>query len=142
MDAVEIESAVPSLALEAFDRDEFPYVFLQAFGNKETTTKRLRAGNTNASDVPGGVLQRNNIHLIVCDFVAVGLALQALLGSPAILKAKAKAKLILAIDGMPCPRTCAMPMHATTKCSNASRSDGVLRTTPSGWKSCLRCIRK
>jgi hypothetical protein len=98
MNAVEIESAVSSLVLEAFNRDEFPYAFLQAFGNKETTTKRLRAGNTNASDVPGGVLQRNNIHLIVCDLdAAVDLALKALLDSPATLKSKAK--FVLATDG-------------------------------------------
>ena len=40
----------------------FPYAFLEAFGNKETTIKRLRAGASNKSDL-GGVLQTNNIHI-------------------------------------------------------------------------------
>ena len=63
MNAVEIEEAVSALAAQPFDRAGFPYAFLAAFGNKETTIKRLRAGSSNASDVPGGVLQRNNIHI-------------------------------------------------------------------------------
>ena len=62
MNAVEIEQAISDLALQASDRDEFPYAFLQAFGNKDTTIKRLRSGATNKSDL-GGVLQTNNIHL-------------------------------------------------------------------------------
>ncbi len=52
MNAVEIESAVSELAAKPFDEDEFPFAFLSAFGNKETTVKRLRKGDTNASDVP------------------------------------------------------------------------------------------
>lgn len=97
MNAVEIEAALSDLALEPFDPAEFPFVFLAAFGNKETTLKRLRAGNNNASDVPGGVLQRNNIHMAVCDDGTVGETLNALRASPAT--AKAKAKFILATDG-------------------------------------------
>ena len=58
MNAVEIEAAISDLALEPFDAVEFPFAFLAAFGNKDTTLKKLRAGNSNASDVPGGVLQR------------------------------------------------------------------------------------
>ncbi len=66
MNAVEIEAAISDLALEPFDAVEFPFSFLAAFGNKDTALKRLHAGNNNASDVPGGVLQRNNIHIAVC----------------------------------------------------------------------------
>jgi len=97
MNAVEIESAISDLALEPFDAAEFPFVFLAAFGNKDTALKRLRAGNNNASDVPGGVLQRNYIHIAVCEVGAVGETLKALRASPAT--AKAKAKFILATDG-------------------------------------------
>jgi hypothetical protein len=43
--------------LAPFNGAEFPYAFLTAFGNKGATIKRLRKGDTNASDVPGGVLQ-------------------------------------------------------------------------------------
>ena len=38
MNAVEIEEAVSQLALDPFDRGEFPFSFLRAFGNPETTT--------------------------------------------------------------------------------------------------------
>ncbi len=97
MNAVEIESAISDLALEPFDAAEFPFVFLAAFGNKETALKRLRAGNNNASDVPGGVLLRSNIHIAACDSGSVGETLKALRASPATTKAKAK--FILATDG-------------------------------------------
>ena len=39
MNAVEIEEAISALAEEPFDPVEFPYQFLVAFGNKETTIK-------------------------------------------------------------------------------------------------------
>lgn len=97
MNAVEIESAVSDLAAQPFDAAEFPYAFLAAFGNKETTLKRLRTGNNNSSDVPGGVLLRNNIHIAVCDAGTVGSMLHTLRDSPATTKAKAK--FILATDG-------------------------------------------
>jgi hypothetical protein len=96
MNAVEIEEAVSALAGQRFDRAEFPFAFLAAFGNKETTLKRLRAGSSNASDVPGGVLQRNNIHIATC---APGeAALRALRESPKT--AAGKAKFVLATDGV------------------------------------------
>ncbi|MGD1016949.1 MAG: DNA methyltransferase [Roseiarcus sp.] len=98
MNAVEIEEAVSELAATPFDAAEFPYAFLAAFGNKDTTIKRLRAGSSNASDVPGGVLQRNNIHLAVCAQGAVGATLTALRESPKT--ASAKAKFVLATDGV------------------------------------------
>lgn len=97
MNAVEIEAAISELALQPFDAAEFPFAFLAAFGNKDTALKRLRSGNNNASDVPGGVLQRSNIHIAVCAAGAVGETLKALRESPAT--AKAKAKFILATDG-------------------------------------------
>ena len=64
MNAVEIEEAISALAELPFDATEFPFAFLQAFGNKETTIKRLRKGESNKSDL-GGVLQTNNIHIAV-----------------------------------------------------------------------------
>ena len=97
MNAVEIESAISELAFQPFDAAEFPFTFLAAFGSKDTALKRLRAGNNNASDVPGGVLLRNNIHIAVSEAGTVGETLTALRVSPAT--AKAKAKFILATDG-------------------------------------------
>ena len=97
MNAVEIEAAVSALALQPFDGAEFPFAFLAAFGNKETTIKRLRKGESNGSDLPGGVLQRNNIHIATCESGRVGETRKALRQSPKT--AAAKAKFILATDG-------------------------------------------
>ena len=97
MNAVEIEQAISELAEQPFDRTEFPFAFLEAFGNKATTIKKLRTGASNASDVPGGVLQRSNIHIATCAPGAVDETLKALRESPKT--AAAKAKFILATDG-------------------------------------------
>jgi hypothetical protein len=96
MNAVEIEEAISALAEQAFDSVEFPFAFLQAFGNKETTIKRLRSGASNRSDL-GGVLQTNNIRIAVCAPGEVTRTLAALKASPAT--ARAKAKFALATDG-------------------------------------------
>ena len=97
LNAVEIEEAISQLADQPFEPQSFPYAFLEAFGNKETTIKRLRAGASNKSDL-GGVLQTNNIHIGTCDTGQVTKTLTALRQSPAT--AKAKAKFILATDGV------------------------------------------
>ncbi len=97
MNAVEIEEAVSRLAEASFDPEEFPFVFLEAFGNKPTTIKRLKSNSSNQSDLPSGILQRNNIHLKVCSEGEVGATLTALRESPAT--ARQKAKFILATDG-------------------------------------------
>ena len=96
LNAVEIEQAITELAERPFDRAEFPYAFLEAFGNKETTIKRLRAGATNKSDL-AGVLQSNHIHMLACDTGQVPQTLKALKDSPAT--SRAKARFILATDG-------------------------------------------
>src|SRR5262245_58772486 len=96
MNAVEIEEAISQLAGQPFDPAEFPFAFLQAFGNKETTLKRLRKGESNKSDL-GGVLQTNNIHIAVAAPGEVTKTLAALKISPATTRAKAK--FVLATDG-------------------------------------------
>ena len=96
MNAVEIEEAISALAEQPFDSAEFPFAFLEAFGNKETTLKRLRKGESNKSDL-GGVLQTNNIHIAIASPGEVTKMLAALTASPAT--ARAKAKFILATDG-------------------------------------------
>ncbi|MGJ1273811.1 type IIL restriction-modification enzyme MmeI [Sphingobacterium siyangense] len=98
MNAVEIEEAISLLAEQPFVPSEFPYTFLEAFGNKATTIKRLKSGNNNKSDIVGGVLQHNNIHIAVCEDGQVSEILRKLKESPAT--ARAKAKFILATDGM------------------------------------------
>lgn len=96
MNAVEIEEAVSALAERPFDGAEFPYQFLEAFGNKEATIKRLRAGATNKSDL-GGVLQTGNIHIAIAPPGEVTKTLAALKASSATTKAKAK--FVMATDG-------------------------------------------
>ncbi len=96
MNAVEIEQAITDLADRPFDTANFAYAFLEAFGNKETTIRRLRAGASNKSDL-GGVLQASNIHILTCDAGHVTTTLKALRDSPAT--AKGKARFILSTDG-------------------------------------------
>ena len=98
MNAVEIEEAVSDLVLQPFDREEFPFQFLEAFGNKDTTLKRLRKGSSNRTDVEGAVLQRSNIHILVTEPGETEAGLKALQASPKTVQQKAK--FILATDGI------------------------------------------
>ena len=98
MNAVEIEAAVSDLAAEQYDAAEFPFQFLAAFDKKETTLKRLRKGDSNKSDVPGGVLLQANIHLAVCPPGETRGMLERLKASPKT--APGKAKFVLATDGI------------------------------------------
>ncbi|MEQ8289935.1 MAG: lactate dehydrogenase [Gammaproteobacteria bacterium] len=97
MNAIEIEQAITELAEQNFDAENFSYLFLEAFGNKQTTINRLKSGTTNSSNIEGGILQRNNIHIAVCQEGTVTETLMKLKRSPATNKAKAK--FILATDG-------------------------------------------
>src|SRR5882724_10665290 len=99
MNAVEIEEAVSTLAEAPFNAETFPYDFHQAFGLNDTGIRKLKSGDTNKSDLPGGVLQRNknNIHLLTCPPGKVAAAMESLRASPAT--AKHKARFILATDG-------------------------------------------
>lgn len=99
MNAVEIEEAISALAEQPFDAEEFPFAFLQAFGNKATTIKRLRSGATNKSDI-GGVLQTNHIHIKVCAEGQVSDTIRDLLESPATKNTRNRVKFILATDGV------------------------------------------
>lgn len=98
LNAVEIEQAISALAEQEFVPDEFPFAFLEAFGNKTTTIARLRKGDSNKSDQKGGVLQTNNIHLVVCAKGEVEKTLDNLKKSPATQKYKCK--FIIATDGL------------------------------------------
>ncbi len=97
MNAVEIEEAISKLAEQPFDAESFPFAFLEAFANKKATIDRLKKGDSNSSDIEGGVLQRNNIHMAVCEAGTVTDTLIALKNSPST--AKGKVKFILATDG-------------------------------------------
>lgn len=96
MNPVEIEEAVSRIAEAPFNPGEFPFEFLQAFGNRDVTIKRLRKDNR--SDVSGAVLQRNNIHLAVCPEGQVAQTLNLLRESSKTQSAKAR--FLLATDGV------------------------------------------
>ena len=96
MNAVEIEEAISRLAEQPFEGAEFPFKFLEAFGNKRTTIKRLRSGASNNSDI-GGVLQHRNIHIKMCAEGEASATLTALRTSRATTRGRAK--FVLATDG-------------------------------------------
>jgi hypothetical protein len=96
LNAVEIEEAVSELAQQPFDAKEFSFLFLQAFGNKETTIKRLRSGSTNKSDI-GGVLQVNNLHIAIAQDIEVTKLLESLRESKATKRGKVQ--FIISTDG-------------------------------------------
>ena len=60
MNAAEIEEAISALVEQPFDQAEFPFSFLEAFGNKEATIDKLKKGASNKSDIERGVLQCKN----------------------------------------------------------------------------------
>ncbi len=97
MNPVEIEEAISNLAEQPFSPTEFPYLFLEAFGNKTTTIARLKKGDTNKTDIEGAVLQQNNIHMSACEVGEVNKTLQKLKNSSATTRQKVK--YILATDG-------------------------------------------
>ena len=98
MNAVEIEQAITELADRPFDRDEFPFAFLEAFGNKATTLTKLRKGTSNKSEL-GGVLQTGHIHILVAEPGGVADALNALRASPATTNKRHRVRFLLATDG-------------------------------------------
>ena len=98
MNAVEIEEAVSVLAIQPFDPAEFAFQFLEAFGNKPLTIKRLRKGSSNRTDIDGAVLQRSNIHILATEPGGAENGLKALRESPKTTQQKAK--FILATDGI------------------------------------------
>lgn len=97
MNAVEIEAAVSELAAVPFDAKEFAFRFLAAYDNPETTISKLRSGSTNKSDVEGGVLQRNHVHILVTEPGKVSAGLVDLKLSAATTKHKCE--FVIATDG-------------------------------------------
>jgi hypothetical protein len=96
MNAIEIEEAISALFDKPCEPETFPAEFLEAFGNKTTTIKRLQSA-ASLSDVDGAVLLRNNIHLKVCPEGQVSSVFNQLKASPTTTKNKVK--FILVTDG-------------------------------------------
>lgn len=96
MNAIEIEEAISALFDKLCEPETFPAEFLEAFGNKTTTIRRLQSA-TSLSDIDGAVLLRNNIHLKVCPKGQVSSVFNQLKTSPTTKKNKVK--FILVTDG-------------------------------------------
>ncbi|WP_026941804.1 DNA methyltransferase [Hellea balneolensis] len=98
MKATEILEELEKLVAQPFDPAEFAFQFIECFPqSSKTTLARLRKGSSNKSDVPGAILQRNNIHILAAQTGEVEAGLRALKDSPQT--AKQKAKFILVTDG-------------------------------------------
>lgn len=62
MNPTEIADALDAIAKAEFDPNEFGYSFAQATDNAQATVAKLKAGTTNKSDIPGGVLLNAKFH--------------------------------------------------------------------------------
>lgn len=94
----DIEEAVSRIAAAPFVPDTFPFDFIAAYDAPPATITRIRNGTQNASDIEGGILWRQKLHLLVCREGGVQDALTRLLGSRATTIQKAK--FLLATDGV------------------------------------------
>ncbi|WP_370053645.1 type IIL restriction-modification enzyme MmeI [Neptunomonas sp.] len=64
MNAVEIEEAISLLAEQDFDAENFPYAFLEAFGNKPATiTRSALCAPHNSSAAKGSWLPEKRISI-------------------------------------------------------------------------------
>lgn len=94
----DIEEAVSRIAATPFVPDAFPFDFIAAYDAPPATITRIRNGTQNASDIDGGVLWRQKLHLLVCAEGRVEDAIARLQGSRATTAQKAK--FLLATDGV------------------------------------------
>ena len=93
----DIEEAVSQIAAEPFAPDSFPYEFIAAFDAPPATVTRIRNGTQNATDIKGGVLWRQKLHLLVCGPGEVEPALRRLRESRATTSQRVQ--FIAATDG-------------------------------------------
>lgn len=94
----DIEEAVSRIAAAPFVPDAFPFDFIAAYDAPPATITRIRNGTQNASDLDGGVLWRQKLHMLVCGEGQVADALARLQASRATTTQKAK--FLFATDGV------------------------------------------
>lgn len=97
MNPTEIADALDTVAKAKFDPVEFGYSFAQATDNAQATVAKLKAGTTNKSDIPGGVLLNAKFHYAPA---LPGMAAEMLDSLRASKRtAKAKPAILIATDG-------------------------------------------
>lgn len=97
MNPTEIADALDAIAKAEFDPAEFGYSFAHATDNAQATVAKLRAGTTNKSDIPGGVLLNAKFHYVPAPAGMAAEMLDALRLSKRT--AKAKPAILIATDG-------------------------------------------
>lgn len=93
----DIEEAVSRIAAAPFNPESFPFDLIAAYDAPPATVTRIRNGTQNASDIDGGVLWRQKLHLLVCAPGGVEAALEQLQTSRAT--ASQRVQFIAATDG-------------------------------------------
>ena len=94
----DIEEAVSKIAAEPFNAETFPFDFITAYDAPPATVTRIRNGSQNATDLDGGLLWRQKLHLLVCKPGQVEASIQLLAASRAT--ERQKAQFLLATDGI------------------------------------------
>jgi hypothetical protein len=93
----DIDEAVSRIAAAPFNAESFPFDFIAAYDAPPATVTRIRNGTQNASDIDGGVLWRQKLHLLICAPGGVEAALEQLQASGAT--ASQRVQFIAATDG-------------------------------------------
>lgn len=94
----DIEEAVSRIAAEPFNAETFPYDFIAAYDAPPATVTRIRNGSQNATDLEGGLLWRQKLHLLICAPGQVEASVQQLMASRAT--ERQKVQFLLATDGI------------------------------------------
>lgn len=97
MNPTEIYEALDEIAKAPFDASEFGYAFAEATDNAKATVSKLRAGATNKSDLPLGVLLNKKFHFAPAMTGMSAVTLDALRASKKT--ASAKPAILIAVDG-------------------------------------------
>lgn len=97
MNPTEIADALDGIARATFDPATFGFAFAEATDNAEATVAKLKAGTTNKSDVPGGVLLNGKFHFAPALPGKATEMLDTLRASKRT--AKAKPAILIATDG-------------------------------------------
>lgn len=97
MNPTEIADALDLIAKAPFDPAAFGFSFAEATDNAKATVSKLKAGSTNKSDLPDGVLLNRKFHYAPADMGAVPSMLDTLRASKRT--AKASPVILIATDG-------------------------------------------